>query len=655
MRHSLLTLIATILVMTNCFGQLQVAKIFSNNMMLQADVQVPIWGTASPNNTIVINLNGELIEDVVDKNGNWKITLPTQPAGTKATIDITCADDSKSLSNLIYGDVWVCGGQSNMEWFVEGADNAEEEIKTANYANIRIFDVPRRLEALPADDLPSGEWELCSSTSIAQFSAIGYFFGKQLHQQLDRPIGLIGDNFGGTVVEAWTSAESLEKIPFFQDDIAKLKSTDIEKVKRDGDSVFNNWLAKFSTDDRGMEDTTYVWADTDISHWGTMTLPTLWESSSDTSLHEKDGVIWFSREFELENTSDATLSLGPIDDSDITWINGIKVGETYNQFNKDRTYQINKSVLKTGKNKITIRVEDYVGGGGIFGKIKKLFLETNTEKVSLAGNWKYNKGMIVSTPIPSDSFSPNNFPTCLYNGMIAPITDFPIKGVIWYQGESNSYRAYEYQTLFPLMIKDWRKQWKQDDMPFIFVQLANFYEEEKTPTKSEWAELREAQAMALTLKNTAMVTAIDLGEANNIHPTNKQDVGIRLANAALTEVYNKPHAYKGPTYSDHIVDQSSITIAFDHVGEGLQVENKHGYVYGFTIAGADKKYEWAKAEIISKNKVRVYSDHVPKPVSVRYAWQNNPNPANLTDDIQLPTLPFRTDDYQISTFEINRL
>lgn len=655
MRNSFLTLLATLLIMTNCLGQLKVAKIFSDNMMLQADAEVPIWGQATPKSTVEINLNGIIAKEKVDSNGNWRSTLSAQVAGTTATIHIKNENKSLHITNIIYGDVWLCGGQSNMEWFVEGADNAEEEIKNANFSDIRIFDVPRRLEALPATDLPSGEWEVCSSASIPQFSAIGYFFGKYLHQELDRPIGLIGDNFGGTVVEAWTSAEALKDVPYFQEDIAKLKTTDIEEVKRDGDSSFNNWLEKFKIEDNGMQDTSYLWADTNTSDWSEMSLPTLWESSPDSTLHEKDGVIWFSREFNLEKTSNATLSLGPIDDSDITWINGQKVGETYNQFNKDRTYQVNKDVLKKGKNKITIRVEDYVGGGGIYGKEKKIFLQTDTETIGLSGKWKYNKGMIVSTPMPSNSFSPNNFPTCLYNGMIAPITDFPIKGVIWYQGESNSYRAYEYRTLFPLLINDWRKQWKQDELPFLFVQLANFKEEQAIPKKSEWAELREAQAMALSLDHTAMISAIDLGEANNIHPTNKQEVGKRLAHAALTEVYNTPKAYKGPTYKNHEVDESSIIITFDIVGNGLEVKNKHGYVYGFTIAGEDKKYEWAKAEIISKDKVRVWSNKISKPISVRYAWQDNPNPANLTDDSVLPALPFRTDNYTISTFDINRL
>lgn len=655
MKHFLLTLTASILMIVNCYGQLRVAKIFSDNMVLQATMPVPIWGQATPNTKVEVFLNEICVTGVSDNEGNWKVVLPPKSAGSTATILVNSNKEEITFSNVIYGDVWLCGGQSNMEWYVEGADRAEEEIMNANFSDIRLFDVPRKLESTPAKDLPSGEWEICSPSTIPQFSAVGYYFGRELHQNLDIPIGLLGDNFGGTVVEAWTSADALGSVEPFVQDIQNLKTTSIEDVKKTGDTAFNQWLDKFYSTDKGIKDSIYLWANTDYKEWKTMQLPTLWESSLDTTLHEKDGVVWFTREFELDHISDATLSLGPIDDSDITWINGKKVGETYNQFNKDRTYPINKEVLKIGKNQITIRIEDYVGGGGLYGKTDKIFIKTDQKQTPLSGTWRYNKGMIVDTEMPSNSFSPNNFPTCLYNGMIAPITEFPIKGVIWYQGESNSYRAHEYNTLFPLMIEDWRKQWNQPELPFIFVQLANFNEQQTSPKKSEWAELREAQSKTLSLKNTAMITAIDLGEANNIHPTNKQEVGKRLANAALTEVYQTPIAYKGPTFKSQKIDGNSITITFEHVGEGLQVDDKFGYVYGFTIVGSDKKYNWAKAEIIAKDKVKVWSDQVSNPLSVRYAWQNNPDPANLKNTSLLPAFPFRTDNFVLSTFEINRL
>lgn len=639
---------------TICFGQLKVAQIFSDDMVLQADSPIPIWGEAYPNSTVEVFINKQCIKGKADGHGKWKIVTPSKKAGATATIKITNKSESLTISNIIYGDVWLCGGQSNMEWYVEGADNAEQEIKNANHPNIRLFDVPRNLSNVPADDLPSGEWAVCSSTSIPQFSAVGYYFGKAMYQHLDRPIGLLSDNYGGTIAEAWTSEESLNDIPYFKEVVTTFKNTNIEEAKKTGDIAFNKWLSKFHVDDEGIMDSTYIWSNIDVGDWKTMSLPTLWEASADPTLHEKDGVVWFSREFEVQNISDAVVNLGPIDDSDITWVNGHRIGETYNQYNKDRSYQIDKKHLKVGNNRITIRVEDYIGGGGIYGKSEKLFIQLGDKKISLSGLWNYKKGMIVSDPMPSNSFSPNNFPTCLFNGMIAPITDFPIKGVIWYQGESNSYRAYEYRTLFPMLINDWRRHWNQPELPFIYVQLANFKEQQSVPQKSEWAELRDAQSMTLDLDNTAMITAIDLGEAENIHPTNKQEVGKRLAAAAMTEVYNVPTPYKGPTFLNQEVDHNSIIITFENVDTGLQVDNKFGYVFGFTIAGNDKKYKWAKAEIIAKNKVRVWHHGIANPISVRYAWQDNPDPANLTNGNLLPAFPFRTDTYQISTFEINR-
>ena len=655
MKQTLLLFIFSFFLCTSNFGQLQVAKIFSNNMMLQADSPVPIWGVGTPNSKIEVYQDEKCIKGNVDPQGKWKVTLPTQEAGYTATIRIENNSSKVTFSNVIYGDIWLCGGQSNMEWYVEGADNPEQEIKNANYSNIRLFDVPRNLASQPAVDLPSGNWEVCNSENIPQFSAVGYFFGRAMHENLDRPIGLLSNNYGGTIAEAWTSEEGLNEFPVFAKAIEKFKNTDIEEAKTTGDMAFNNWLSKFYSEDKGIEDSTYIWSDIDASSWKKMELPALWDAGADPTLVDKDGVLWFSRLFVIDALSDATLYLGPIDDSDITWINGHKVGETYNQFNKDRTYKINENVLKVGENRITIRIEDYIGGGGLYGKVEKLYLQLSDDRVNLGGQWNYKNGMIVSSPMPSNSFSPNNFPTCLYNGMIAPVTDFPIKGVIWYQGESNSYRAYEYQTLFPKLIEDWRKQWNQPDLPFIFVQLANFKKEQIVPNKSEWAELREAQSMALNLSNTAMITAIDLGNADNIHPTNKQEVGIRLANAAMTEVYDQATPYKGPTYLNSKVEKNSMLLTFDNVGDGLIVNNKFGYVNGFTIAGVDNKYKWAKAEIVSKNQVRVWNKEILNPLSVRYSWQDNPAPANLMNSYLLPGFPFRTDTNTISTFEINRL
>ncbi|HFB99971.1 MAG TPA: 9-O-acetylesterase, partial [Phaeodactylibacter sp.] len=430
-------------------------------------------------------------------------------------------------------------------------------------------------------------------------------------------------------------------------------------AKNKGESEHSKWIAKFNTMDEGVKNDEYIWANpnTDYSQWKPIRLPGLWETSGIASIKTMDGVMWFTRTFEIPSlaaASEIMLSLGPIDDSDRTWINGKLVGETYNRYNKNRDYKIDKAVLKVGKNRITIRVEDYVGGGGLSTTDENVFLALGEDKISLAGMWKYHVGMIPSTPFDASNFGPNNFPTCLYNGMIAPMTDFPIKGVIWYQGETNTYRAYEYRDLFQRWIKDWRKAWHNNTLPILFVQLANYKNEEKMPIESQWAELREAQTMALKLPNTAMITAIDIGEAKSIHPVNKQEVGRRLSLAALNEVYGKNVKYKGPSYTHMKKSGKYIDIFFEDTYEGLKVTDKFSYVFGFSIAGEDKKFHWAKAEIIDSNQIRVWSNSVENPAAVRYAWQDNPQPANVFNSEGFPMFPFRTDDWKLSTFGITR-
>ncbi|MEE9439810.1 MAG: sialate O-acetylesterase [Saprospiraceae bacterium] len=641
------------------FAQLSLDRIFADNMMLQCEAKIPFLGSANPLDSIKIVIGDKIYNGVSDRSGSWKIVTDSRACGYEGDIIVSVVGDIENqilLSNVIYGDIWLCGGQSNMEWFVEGAMNSKEEIADANYPKLRIFDVPRTLAGTPNEDLDGGKWLNCTPTTIPQFSAVGYFFGRDLMNALNKPIGLIGNNFGGTIVEAWTSGEKISEIPFFKGDVDAMVGIDFEKAKKSGDEKFNKWMSQFYSEDKGIRDSTYLWADkySDYSSWDTMRLPTVWEDSEDESLHEKDGVVWFSKDFSVAEIDDALLSLGPIDDTDITWINGVEVGQTYNRYNKDRNYNIDKSVFLLGINTIVIRVEDYIGGGGICGTPEKMFLKIGEEKIKLSGDWRYHSGMIVETPMPQSAFGPNNYPSCLFNGMIAPITTFPIKGVIWYQGESNSYRAFEYRSLFPMMIEDWRKQWNQPDLPFLFVQLANFKPQVEHPLKSEWAELREAQAMALALDNTAMITAIDLGEGDNIHPTNKQEVSKRLSNAALNTVYNQAVTYKGPTYKKMKKCRKTIEIKFSDVGKKLIVVDNNDEVFGFSIAGEDKIFHWAKAEIIKNNTVKIYCDKVSKPVAVRYSWQDNPEPANLKNSFGYPAFPFRTDDWEISTYSIKR-
>ncbi|PID89218.1 MAG: 9-O-acetylesterase, partial [Bacteroidia bacterium] len=433
--------------------------------------------------------------------------------------DITINSNVNEIKivNILIGDIWLAGGQSNMEWFVEASLNAEEEIKNANYPNIRIFDVPHKMSSLPQENFEGGEWYEVTPNSIEQFSAVGYYFGRNIYQNINIPIGIIGNNWGGTVVQTWMSPKAFAGLSKYEKEIAKLKKVNLEKESQKSKTQFDSWLGDFYNLDQGIKNDKYIWAqdDMDYSSWKEMRLPQVWELSGDTALFEKDGVVWFQRSFDVGNIDDEKeikLSLGAIDDSDKTWINGELVGEMYNRYNKNRVYKIEKGILKQGKNSIVVRVEDYTGAGGFTADKSDFFISIGEQKINLTGLWHYKIGMQPKTPLPKNIFGPNIFPTLLYNGMIYPMKDFPIKGVIWYQGESNVYNAFEYRELFKRWIKDWRAVWHNPQLPFIWVQIANFGEEQLQPKESTWAELREAQEMALELPNTKMITSIDIGE-----------------------------------------------------------------------------------------------------------------------------------------------
>ncbi|MEZ4911640.1 MAG: sialate O-acetylesterase [Saprospiraceae bacterium] len=638
-------------------AQLSISRIFTSDMMLQCDVEVPIWGTSNPDGLVSVVFQNETFKTQADSKGNWQILLPPTAAGAIENIRISTNDDSVLLNNIIFGDIWLCGGQSNMEWFFEATSDSEKELAYANNSNIRLLEIPHQMSNVPLNDFAEKiKWNVCNDSTVLQFSGVGYYFGKFLHEKVSKPIGLISNNYGGTVVEAWMSDEGFIGLNGYEKDAKALQFINLEELRKKGTGDHSTWISKFYSSDNGIKDSIYSWADDDHdkSNWQVMELPRLWETSSDTTLAHHDGVIWFAKNIELNSGSEGMLSLGPIDDSDMVWINGLLIGETYNRYNKDRIYHIPPGILKPGKNTIVVRVEDYIGGGGLAGPGEKLFLEVGGDKKSLSGDWQYKIGYTCTEKMPVNAFNPNNYITSLYNGMISPMVKFPIKGVIWYQGESNTYRAVEYADLFQRFILDWRNRFNINDLPFIFVQLANYYAESILPEESTWAELREAQQKALALPKTSMITAIDIGDANNIHPANKREVGSRLALAAARDVYGMDVHYKGPTFKNAKLELNSIVVSFDNIGAGLRVNDKFGYVFGFTIAGEDKKFHWAKAEIISQNTVKVWCNEVIKPVAVRYAWQNNPAPANLKNSFGMPALPFRTDSWTLSTQDLTR-
>lgn len=621
-------------------AQLKISKLFCDHMVMQQNHEIPVWGWTTPNQTVEVLFDTKKYSTKADAEGNWKVKIPPMEAGEKHQMTIKSGEETISIKDIIVGDVWLCSGQSNMEWILQATLNADVEIPKVNDPMLRHFKVKRGGSQVPEKEIPDGNWMTCTPETAPNFTAVGYYFGKELRKTQDIPIGLLNSSWGGSRIEAWMSAEILG----YENGQAAVQKMENERKKVE-QSRLMLLESKFGTvpkSDKGMQGEKAVWAATDFddSNWNSIELPGLWE---DKGLPGVDGIIWFRKEIELTETqanSEATLSLAKIDDSDWTYVNGQKIAESMDAWNVERTYKIPKGILKSGKNVITVRVEDTGGGGGFYGDPESMYLETENSKINLASDWKYWMGEYRS----AFRARLNQIPMMLYNKMLHPILDFPIKGVIWYQGESNAngQDAVNYSALFPKMITDWRNRYGIGDFPFLFVQLANFMAAQDEPKESDWAVLRESQSTVLTaVPNTAQAVIIDIGEADDIHPRNKHDVGKRLALGARKLAYGEDIVYSGPIYKSHSIKDSQVRIQFDHTGSGLMAKDKYGYLKGFAIAGKDGKFHWAKAKI-EGNEVVVWNEKVKSPVQVRYAWADNPDDANLYNVEGLPASPFRT-------------
>lgn len=631
--------IAAIGLFSNVYAKITLPHLVGDNMVLQRDVKVPVWGWAGKGEKVKIEFNRKSYTTIAGSDGKWRVWLDPLPAGGPYDMIIT-GTNQVVVKNILMGEVWVCSGQSNMEWPVRLVKNAADEMMAAKYPEIRLYTVPHKVSATPEPDTEKGEWVECNPESVSEFSAVGYFFGKNLYHELKVPIGLIHTSWGGTVSETWTSREAISTVPYFEKELEALKHLDLNAIEKNREIEQKDWHMKLKNDMGTIEE----WQRTDLNDgsWEIMKLPGTWEAAG----LKMDGVVWFRKEIKLSEKEAAggiTLNLACIDDSDESYINGVKIGETANKWDKLREYKIAPANLKPGRNVIAVRVTDTGGGGGIWGKDATLGYVSTAGTTPLAGEWKYKVG---ANPGPAPGYDniANDYPSLLFNGMISPIIPFAIKGVIWYQGESNASRAGQYEVIFPLLINDWRNQWGNSTMPFLFVQLANYMQPKPEPSSSEWAELRDAQLKTLSLPNTGMAVTIDIGEADDIHPRNKQDVGYRLFLAATKTAYGQDIVFSGPLYNSFATDGDKIVLSFTNTGSGLMATDKYGYLKGFAVAGEDQKFVWASAKI-QGDKVIVWNESVKKPVAVRYAWADNPDDANLCNKEGLPASPFRTDNW----------
>jgi sialate O-acetylesterase len=633
-------------------AEVRLPAIISDNLVLQQETKVRIWGNARAGERVTVTFRNKSAETVADAQGRWQVFIGPLKSGGPAELTVK-GDNTLTIKNVLVGEVWLCSGQSNMEWPLANTIGATETLANANYPEIRMFRVEHHTSAEPLTDL-EGHWVITTPDEAAHFTAVGYFFGRELYQRLKVPIGLINSSWGGTPAEAWTSHDALVSSPELKPILDRYESSlnMLPQAKEAYAQALAQWEEKNLYIDAGNKGEALGYADpaTSTADWSKMDLPQQFETAGLLI----DGAVWFRKVLELPESwagKDLVLNLTPIDDQDVTYFNGNKVGsigrETPNSYMVPRKYVVPGSLVHGGRNVIAVRVFDSAGEGGFSRGGAMSIGPQEGDVISLRGAWDYKVELALEPKHPDWGSRPEavgvsnqNNPSVLYNAMIAPLVPFAIRGAIWYQGESNAGRAYQYRTLFPIMIRNWRSAWGHE-FPFYFVQLANWHANKAEPDESDWAELREAQTMTLREPQTGMAVTIDIGDENDIHPRNKVDVGRRLAAWALFGTYGQKVVPSGPLFDRFAVEGDKVRIRFKH-GAGLKTSDG-GPLKGFAIAGEDRRFVWADARI-DGDAVIVSSPKVLKPVAVRYGWADNPL-ANLYNAAGFPASPFRTDDW----------
>ncbi|NCP63219.1 MAG: sialate O-acetylesterase [Paraglaciecola sp.] len=624
-------------------SSLGLANIFSDHMVVQRNKPIVIWGTAIANSQVYVTMashNGatETLATAANDQGAWQITLNARPAGGPYQLKVQAQGannlhDIILVNDILVGDVWLASGQSNMEWQLGGdTTNWQQEVAASDLPAIRFFKLDKRYSASPQTDIPGRQWHVAGPKTSAQFSAVAWHFAKRYHLQTGIPVAIIDSTWGGTPAEAWTSTEALLSIEGYQ---TAAKDMQDNAVKWQQKFVENSQLEQqkwqLIGSEQAYQDGKILRADFDDGHWPLVILP-------NAANHALSDIVWARKHLYLDALPvTASLDIGELNQIGQVFVNGTRV---YNESWQDSTQLVSfdAGLLRKGDNIIVIRALNSWDNKVLIGQEKRFFVQTDEKRHDLSGLWRVSNQ--VEAPIPKVSMY-NWQPGVLFNGMINPLTAFPIQGVIWYQGENNVGAAALYADLFKGLISDWRKQWQTPNLPFLFVQLASYMQPKSQPTQSAWAELREAQASALTLPNTAMVVALDVGDAEDIHPRDKASVGQRLWLAAQHLVLQQNTPYSGPvldSYSTELTSKGAqMRLSFSHVYQGLKVKGES--LLGFAMAGQDGKFFNAEASIIG-NEVVVSSASVAQPKALRYGWADN-SPANLYNSADLPAAPFR--------------
>ncbi len=646
---------------------MRLAAVFTDHMVLQRDIKLPVWGWADAGESVTVSFATQHQSAVADHAGKWHVVMDPMPASASPQVLTVAGRNTLAVADVLVGDVWLCSGQSNMQLALQSSANAKADVPAADRPLIRLLKVGSVASSVEQDDI-QGKWVICTPKTAAGFSAAGYYFGRDLQDAIKVPIGLINSGWGGTLAEAWSAPESLEGnavlapiLRRYQDALPVLDSK-MQAYRQ----AYPAWAARAYPADPGNTGLADGWAskDWDDSGWTSIEVPAEW---SDVPGINVVGMVWFRRSIDVPADmarKDLLLSLGSITHCDMTYFNGQQVASTWVDVPDARSvlrrYRIPASLVHAGKNVIAIRAFNIIWGGSINGPPAAMFVAPFDEqdgkaRLSIAGQWKckleHKLAQINNAPpAPARPLGPDNpgAPSNLFNGMIKPLIPFAIKGAIWYQGEGNAGRGYQYRTLLPAMIQGWRTRWHEGNFPFLIVQLPNFSNPSAQPVANDpWPALREAQLLTVrTVPETGMAVTIDIGE-RQIHPVNKKDVGHRLSLVALDMVYHIKGPGTGPLYAASKNEGDHVVIKFGHIGLGLAIRKGMNSLGGFAIAGADRKFVAADAKIVGDTVV-VSSNAVPSPAAVRYLWANNPT-ASLYNQDGLPASPFRTDDWPVAT------
>lgn len=636
-------------------AKIKMFPLFTDNMVLQQNTKAPIWGEAKAGKNVKVTTswNNRTYTVKADSKGRWRIDVDTPSAGGPYEVSVS---DGKPvvLRDVMIGEVWLCTGQSNMQMPMEGWNikmNAEEIASSASTTNVRLMHIDNAVSQLPTAELPKQKhtWEKCSPETVKSFSATGYFFGKELAASRGVPVGLIMTCWGGTDIESWMSGKALSEVPGFKTVVDEIENDKLTPAEHETKYLaeLNDWFTTTGKEEGSVgADGKVLWAAPgyDDTAWQLLPQPLKIDEVGYTSF---DGVVWYRKTVDVPEAwqgKELKLELSTIDDIDVTYFNGLAVGHTETCPVK-RVYTIPADMVKAGRAVIAVRVLDVGSAGGLRGNADNMALSCGSDRMSLGGEWrmKLASDLNAVAKVPVNPVDNPFIPTVLYNAMIRPLVPYAVRGAIWYQGENNAPRAYRYRDLLPQMIASWRNDWNRQ-FPFLIVQLANYMQRKDQPAESEWAELREAQLLTSeAVAGSGLAVAVDVGLADDIHPTDKQTVGERLSLVARRVAYGENIASSGPLYQSHKIEGGAIRLTFAHADGGLKARDG-GKLTGFAIAGADHKFHWADARI-EGNDIVVSSADVPMPLAVRYAWADNPD-CNLYNGAGLPASPFRTDAWE---------